>query len=169
MVIEILSISCFVASVALLVWAASRPLIKRRAKPDPLISKAEAALKELQAQKIATLPQDEIANKVVEQSKKVGKISEKAVEKAVTSIENKTGRTIYQDDFDAKEIQDYLQQAASQIGLSEEEIESLSASMEGALGELPTRPPAVDDMCPECGKEFAMIDDYICQECRSKR
>jgi hypothetical protein len=42
----------------------------------------------------------------------------------------------------------------------------------GGRGRAPEDKPQVepqDDICPECNRPFAMTDDYICSDCRSKR
>lgn len=166
----VLGIICFAIAFAICLYVSTRPMrARQKVWMTSEQKKSIADLEKGMQKKMQTLPQamqDEVAKKIVE--KEGAEKGKKIVEKAVTNIENKTGRVIYKDDFDPQEIQDYLKQAAGQIGLTDDEVANLTESMESALGELPARPPAVDDTCPECGETFAMVDDYLCAKCRAR-
>lgn len=77
---------------------------------------------------------------------------------------------LYKDDLDTslRAIESQIISSASISGLAEKDVTTMLGNLQAALDMLPIRPPALDDLCPECGEAFAMDDDYVCGACRNK-
>lgn len=75
---------------------------------------------------------------------------------------------VYKEDVDMATTITQITRMATDLGIPSDEIREMVRGFEQQVEKMPTKPPETNDECPECGNLFAMVDDYLCPDCRAQ-